>query len=304
MKAPLARVLRGRLEALTAQDIRQVLNTNLLAPMLPMQALLPAPAPNDRHRQSDGPYRSPRPDLRFQDPTLMTCPAPAPRSHSTRAPSRRRLVGALAAMALAACGGLLPLAARAGGVDDAVIDLQHEWEVVKYQTAASERERRYEALAVKAHKVSETYAGRAEPLIWEGIIVSSWASEKGGLGALSLVRKSKAMYESAIAIESGALEGSAYNSLGALYYKVPGWPLGFGDKDKARQMIQKALTINPKGIDPNYFYGEYLVETKHPAEAIPYLERAQQAPMRPGRQIADVGRREEIRELLEKIKPH
>ena len=100
------------------------------------------------------------------------------------------------------------------------------------------------------------------------------------------------------------LDGSAYNSLGVLYYKVPGWPIGFGDKDKARELLQQALAINPQGIDPNYFYAEYLVETKHADEAVPYLERALQAPPRPGRNVADAGRREEARALLARIRSH
>jgi tetratricopeptide (TPR) repeat protein len=197
---------------------------------------------------------------------------------------------------------LLPMAVWAAPVDDAVAELQHDWEVIRYQTAAADREKRFEALSEKAHKVSESFPGRSEPLIWEGIIVSSWAGEKGGIGALGLVKQAKADYEQAIQINAKALEGSAYNSLGVLYYKVPGWPLGFGDKAKAKEMLQKALAINPQGIDPNFFYGEYLVETKHTDEAMVYLERALQAPPRPGRQIADTGRREEIRALLAKIK--
>jgi tetratricopeptide (TPR) repeat protein len=196
----------------------------------------------------------------------------------------------------------LPLAAQAGTVEDAVTQLQHDWEVIRYQTPAPEREKRFEALAERAHKVSESHAGRGEPLVWEGIILSSLAGEKGGLGALGLVKRAKGLYEAAIGIDGALLDGSAYNSLGVLYYKVPGWPLGFGDKDKARELLQKALAINPKGIDPNYFYAEYLVETKHPDEAASYLERALQAPPRPGRQIADSGRREEARELLEKVR--
>jgi len=196
----------------------------------------------------------------------------------------------------------LPLAAWAAPVDDAVAELQRDWEVIRYQAPASEREKRFESLSVKAHKVTETYPGRSEPLIWEGIIVSSWAGEKGGIGALSLVKLAKADYEQAIQIDAKALDGSAYNSLGVLYYKVPGWPLGFGDKAKAKEMLQKALALNPNGIDPNFFYAEYLVETKKADEAVPYLEKALNAPPRPGRQIADAGRREEIRALLAKIK--
>ncbi|RYF83737.1 MAG: hypothetical protein EOO29_02220 [Comamonadaceae bacterium] len=198
--------------------------------------------------------------------------------------------------------GALPLAARAAPVDDAVAELQHDWEVIRYQTSAAEREKRFEALSAKAHKVSEAFPGRAEPLVWEGIVVSSVAGEKGGLGALGLVKQAKALYESAIAINGDVLDGSAYNSLGVLYYKVPGWPVGFGDKAKARELLQKALNLNPKGIDPNFFYGEYLVETKQPDQAVSYLDKALQAPARPGRQIADMGRKEEARALLDKIK--
>jgi len=197
---------------------------------------------------------------------------------------------------------LLPVAVWAAPVDDAVAELQHDWEVIRYQTPAADREKRFEALSEKAHKVSETFPGRSEPLIWEGIIVSSWAGEKGGIGALGLVKQAKADYEQAIQINAKALDGSAYNSLGVLYYKVPGWPLGFGDKAKAKELLHKALALNPNGIDPNFFYAEYLVEAKKADEAVPYLEKALDAPPRPGRQIADAGRREEVRALLAKIK--
>jgi tetratricopeptide (TPR) repeat protein len=205
--------------------------------------------------------------------------------------------GLLAALFLT----LLP-GARAATVDDAVFELQREWEVARYQTPAGEREKRFEALAAKAHQASEAFPDRAEPLIWEGIIGSSLAGERGGLGALRLVKQARSLYERAIQIDANALDGSAYNSLGVLYYKVPRWPVGFGDKAKAGELLQKALAVNPQGIDPNFFYGEYLAESDLRDEAIVYLERALQAPARPGRQIADAGRRDEIRALLAKLK--
>lgn len=227
-----------------------------------------------------------------QQAALLASPLPT-------AVNRRWLIG-IAAVAI--LGAMVPRDSFAAGVEDAVVDLQHDWEVIRYQTPAPERGKRFEALAAKARKVSEAYPGRAEPLVWEGIIVSSWAGEKGGLGALGLVKQAKALYEGAIAIDGDVLDGSAYNSLGVLYYKVPGWPVGFGDKAKAKELLQKALSLNPKGIDPNFFYGEYLVETGQPDQAVAYLERALQAPPRPGRQVADSGRREEARLLLEKAR--
>ncbi|WP_205702766.1 hypothetical protein [Rubrivivax rivuli] len=215
-------------------------------------------------------------------------------------PVKSTLVRLLAAAALLPLGAFT---ANAAPVDDAVQELQRGWEVVRYQTPAAEREKRYEALVAKAHQTTEAFPGRSEPLIWEGIVVSSLAGEKGGLGALGLVKQAKALYEQAMQIDANALDGSAYNSLGVLYYKVPGWPLAFGDKAKAKAMLQKGLALSPQGIDANYFYGEFLVETDHADEAVPYLEKVLTAPGRPGRQIADTGRREEARALLAKIKP-
>lgn len=217
--------------------------------------------------------------------------------------NERMLPPTFLARALAAgCATLFASLALAAPVDDAVADLQRDWETIKYKTPAKQQEPRFEALAAKAHKVATEYPDRAEPLIWEGIIVSSLAGAKGGLGALGLVKEAKQLYEHALKIAPDALDGSAYNSLGVLYYKVPGWPIGFGDKAKAQELLQKALTLNPRGIDPNYFYGEYLVEVSRNADAVVYLERAINAPARPGRDIADAGRREEARALLDKAR--
>jgi tetratricopeptide (TPR) repeat protein len=225
---------------------------------------------------------------------------PSIRSQSSSSPFAQRRQW-LAAFMGATLMLLAPLA-HSAPVDDAVQELQQGWESIRYQAPANEREKRFEALAARARELSTSLQGRAEPLIWEGIIVSSLAGEKGGLGALPLVKQAKGLYEAALGIDPKALDGSAYNSLGVLYYKVPGWPLGFGDKAKAKELLQKALALNPQGIDPNFFYAEYLVETKHADEAMPYLEKALNAPPRPGRQIADTGRREEVRVLLAKIK--
>ncbi len=193
-------------------------------------------------------------------------------------------------------------AARADAVDDAVRSVQHRWEQITYEAPAPARLRLLEELATDAGQMSARHPGRAEPLVWEGIVVSSLAGERGGLGALGLAKRARACHEQAIRIDHRALDGSAYNSLGVLYYRVPGWPIGFGDRKKADEMIRKALAINPDGIDPNYFYGDFLMNSGRPAEALPYLQRALQAPARPGREIADKGRRVEAAALLEKVR--
>ena len=195
------------------------------------------------------------------------------------------------------------LPASSDPVGDQVRKIQLGWERATYQVPLHDQSRLLEDLADEARQASKTHAGKAEVLVWEGIVLSSLAGAKGGLGALGIAKRARARLEEALRIDDQALEGSAYNSLGVLYYKVPGWPLGFGDKNKATELLQKALSINPRGIDPNFFYAEYLVETKQPEEAIPYLERALQAPPRAGRQLADQGRREEAKALLARVRP-
>jgi len=71
--------------------------------------------------------------------------------------------------------------------------------------------------------------------------------------------------------------------------------------ERAESYFKKSLGINPDGIDPNYFYGEFLVDNNRVAEARPFLEKALKAAPRPGRELADRGRRQEVQALLNKL---
>jgi tetratricopeptide (TPR) repeat protein len=184
------------------------------------------------------------------------------------------------------------------GLDEDVRALQGEWEQIKYGRPAAEQEKAFESLTKTADAVRARYAGRAEPQIWYGIIAASYAGARGGLGALSIVKEAKKALEQALALDAKALDGSAYTSLGSLYYQVPGWPIGFGDDDKARELLQKALALNPDGIEPNYFFGDFLYRKGDYEAARQVLERALKARPRHERPLADEGRRKEIQALL------
>ena len=163
------------------------------------------------------------------------------------------------------------------------------------------RAEQYQALAQESRKLVEANPGIAEILIWDGIVISSEAGARSGLGALSLAKDARQRLDDALKLNDKALAGSAYTSLATLYAKVPGWPIGFGDKDKAEAYFKKSLAINPDGIDPHFFYGEYLLDRGRHAEAREHLENALKAPARSGRELADNGRRKEVQALLEKL---
>ena len=179
--------------------------------------------------------------------------------------------------------------------------LQSRWAEINYQVPAAQREAEFAKLAAEADTLVRSNPQDAEFYIWRGIILSTYAGAKGGLGALELVKQSKASLERALALDPKALHGSAYTSLGALYYQVPGWPIGFGDDQQAEKLLKQALQLNPNGIDPNYFYGDFLYRQKRYSEAKLALEKAQAASARPGREVADRGRQAEIAALLAKV---
>ena len=209
----------------------------------------------------------------------------------------------VAAGALLAFGTLHAATAADPAFDSQLLSIQQAWAKVNYETPAGDaRAQAFEALEKRAEQFTQQHPTRAEALIWEGIIESSYAGAKGGLGALGLAKEARGNLEKALEIDPAALDGSAYTSLGTLYARVPGFPVGFGDHDKAAKLLKKALEMNPNGIDPNYFYADFLFEQKQYADALKYLERAAKAPPRPGREAADKGRHAEIDALAAKVK--
>ena len=211
--------------------------------------------------------------------------------------NKLKLCGILLALWLPA---LAPSARAELGAD--IAHLQQRWAEVNYQLEGRTQLSAFEQLIEEAERATAANPDAPEAWIWSGIIKSTFAGAKGGLGALSLAKQSKSDLETAMQLGDEALQGSAYTSLGALYFKVPGWPLGFGDKDRAEELLLKALSLNPDGIDSNYFYASYLIDRKRFDEAREYLLKAQQAPARPERPLADAGRQREIAEALEAIR--
>jgi len=196
---------------------------------------------------------------------------------------------------------LLSFSSMAQDFDHELLKIQQKWAVVNYNLEGDEQEKAFEELNSTVAQLVNTHPKKAESWVWQGIIQSSFAGAKGGLGALSYAKDAKASLEKAMEIDALALDGSAYTSLGTLYHKVPGWPIGFGDDDKAKNYLEKALALNPEGIDPNYFYSEFLYDEREYSKAKQYLELAQKAPSRVNRPLADQSRQLEIDQLMAKV---
>ena len=135
-------------------------------------------------------------------------------------------------------------------------------------------------------------------------VKSTHASLIGGLSALPHVKSAKKLFEESIKADEKAMDGQAHAILGALYYGVPGWPVAFGDNDKAEMHIKKALKIAPNSIDANFFWGDYWLEKNRHGKAKEAFDKTLTLKPRstnPAYKAADMGRLDEAREKLKTV---
>jgi hypothetical protein len=205
---------------------------------------------------------------------------------------------ALSALLLFLCGF-----AHAATPEEMLRMLRDRWSEIRYQLPETERAEQYHALALKAREVAESNPYLAEPFLWEGMALAAEAEARGGIRAYWLASKAKESLEESLKLDESAVHASAYTTLAMLHARGLLWPFGVGDKNglRAEKYFRRALIFDPQGIDPNFLYGEYLLGLYRLGEARVYLERALKAPLRPGREVADFGRREEAQMLLAKI---
>jgi len=174
--------------------------------------------------------------------------------------------------------------------DSLTSSLQHiesEWASIYYQTPKAKQGEAYQHLLDKTINLSEQFPNKPEPLFWQAVIKATYADHQAALAALNAIEEARDLLLKVIQMNPKTLDGSAYVTLGTLYYMVPKWPVSFGDDEKARRMLETALEINPDGIDTNYYFGDFLLTTGHPSEAIHYLAKAAKAPARKEQLFAD-----------------
>jgi tetratricopeptide (TPR) repeat protein len=216
--------------------------------------------------------------------------------------SIRRILtlAALLALGLVSAAGAAPANLAAMTAD--VHHLDDEWAHIAYQvTNKHEQLREIDVLAKEAATVVARYPGRAEPLLWQGIITSEEAGMAGVLEQLGLARNARTMLERAEAIDPRAANGGVLMSLGVLYYRVPGFPIGFGNDHKASDYLKRALAMDPDGLDTNYFYGDFLAKQGDYTVARTVLMHALAARRDPNRPVWDKGRRAEVQALFAKL---
>ena len=124
-----------------------------------------------------------------------------------------------------------------------------------------------------------------------------YAGSTGGIGALKYAKKARKYLEKSAELDPSLYGSAAHAVLGTVYAKVPGWPIGFGDKKKSNKNYQAALKLSPDALNSNFSYAQHLFGEKKYQESKTYFEKAKAAPAREGRAIANA----KLPESLEKF---
>lgn len=183
-----------------------------------------------------------------------------------------------------------------------VKELREAWAIAKFQTPPQQQIQAFQNLIQRAETIERQNPNNPEVMVWHATILSTYASIKGGMGVLKQVKKARNLLEQAIHVNPRIEDGFAYGVLGALYARVPGWPVAFGDDKKAEENLLAAIRLSPNGADSNYYYGDFLVDQGEYAKALEYLNKARRAAIRKGYEVQDRGRKGEIVHSINKAR--
>lgn len=209
---------------------------------------------------------------------------------------RKLLPTLLAAIVLAVAA---PAAAEADA-DATVMSLARGWDNARY--AISDETAQIAALReLKAQSETSLQQFPDEPRlrVWRGVIMASLADDVDMMEALKLAHQSLKILQAA---ERTSLDppttAMTQTILGVLYDQAPPFPVAFGDAKAAETHFKAAIVADPAGIEPNFYYADFLCRKHRYKDAIAPLKRAIEAPPREGREVGDRALRQAATALL------
>ena len=199
-------------------------------------------------------------------------------------------------MVIAALLGPCP---EAASLDAQFAAIAEGWGEARYATAGDDQQ----LIALHLLEVQTTALARACPQdprtgVYLGVIYASQADASNWYDALRLADQAHTLLST---VESASLDTASRIDLecmlGVLFAQAPPTPISFGDARRA-QHFEQALRLDPRGLETNLFYADFLIRQHRFSDARRALTLALAAPVRPGREVGDQGMQREAAELM------
>jgi tetratricopeptide (TPR) repeat protein len=158
-------------------------------------------------------------------------------------------------------------------------------------------------LTVQLASLAERYPCDARIRVWQGVILAGEADDSDWIDALRLAGEARSVLQS---VSGAPLDRDATImrevTLGALYAQAPPFPISFGDAREAEAHFRRALAVDPNGLEPNYYFADFLFRQHRYREANTVAQTALRAAPRANRDLGDRGERGDLTELLAAIR--
>lgn len=116
---------------------------------------------------------------------------------------------------------ILSLPCLADNLTDSLNNIESEWASIYYSTQKQKQGAAYRHLLDKTIDLSKRYPDDAEPIFWQAVIKATYADHQDAFSALKAIHEARDLLIKAIEINPETMDGSAYVTLGTLYYLAP-----------------------------------------------------------------------------------
>ena len=134
------------------------------------------------------------------------------------------------------------------------------------------RVRLFEDAVAIADQSLKLNANDVRGLFWKSAAMGKIAEDSGVFNALRMLRPMESMLLRVVELDERYENAGAHRALGRMYHKLPGFPISFGNNDKALMHLKRAHELFPQDVITHVFYAELLYDTGKKQEARHHAE--------------------------------
>lgn len=153
-----------------------------------------------------------------------------------------------------------------------------------------------------AERAVETQPEGVEGRYWYALTIGRLGEARGILRSLSAASDMRRELETVL--ELAPDHAGAHFALGMLYHRLPGWPLSFGDNNRALELMSAAVELAPDNTTYRLGLAELLLDLRRRDDAISQLETIIEMPLTPDEPVESAEDKIKAQALIERYRPN